>query len=161
MGKIAAGIIGLMLAGIAHTAEAASQTIVGNSVKKVYAAVSADQTLGTADYTSLPGAARTISVPAGGDTIIATFTSECVLFGSSGAGNWVEVQIRDNGTATAAAATTFCSDKFFGSHALRVAKHLPAGTHNIQVVWRVVKGVAADSLTGYLDDWALTVLQAE
>lgn len=159
--KIAVGVFGMMLAGIAHSAEAASQTVVGNSIKKVYAAVSADPSVGSANYTSLPGAARTISVPAGGDTIVATFTAECVLLGSLGAGNWVEVQIRDNGQATAPAATNFCTDRFYGSHALRVAKRLPAGTHDIQVIWRVVDGAPAESLTAYLDDWALTVLQAE
>jgi hypothetical protein len=150
---------------LAAVPSAHSANLTGGNIKAVVAAVSDGYAEGTETFAPLVGAARTITVPAGGDSVIATFTAECRMHGSTSSNSWVAVEIRDNGVAMLpsgpSASRGFCSDESYGSHQIRVIKRLSAGDHTISVAWRIVKNVSSDNVNATLDDWALTVLQAE
>jgi hypothetical protein len=149
---------------LAASSPAFAGTIDGGGIKKVIAATGEDFFTATETYADIPGATRTINIPAGGDTIIATFTAECALLGNTSEANWVAVQIHDNGVAMMPngpiPTQAFCSDGSFGTYQLRTAKRLTAGSHTISVVWRIVKN-NTDTMTAYIDDFALIMLATE
>jgi hypothetical protein len=156
----------LLAAAILPGAASAATNVNGNAVTKVVARVSADIAQGTLTYAPLAGSVININVPAGGDTIIATFTAECLLAGNTDPGsNWVEMRIVDNGTPILPTSNintplAFCSDKNSASHSVQVVKRLTPGAHKINVAWRIRKG-NGDTLSASLDDWSFTILQAD
>lgn len=156
----------LLAAAIFPGAASAATNVNGNAVTKIVARVSADAAQGTLAYAPLAGSVINITVPAGGDTIIATFTAECVLAGNTDpSSNWVEMRIVDNGTPilptnNVNTPLAFCSDTTSASYSVQVVKRLTPGAHKINVAWRIKKG-NGDPLTASLDDWSFTVLQAD
>lgn len=138
----------------------------GGAVKRVLASTQ-DQPLFTTStsFSAIPGASKSVVVPAGTtDLAIVTFSAECQLINASGAQDWVWLEIRDNGVPmeptrdpTASSPIAFCSDQGWSMNSIQAVKKLGAGTHNIQVYWKVATGYHK----GRLDDWALVVLQSE
>jgi hypothetical protein len=162
-----AGIVGasalLLSLGLAPTQ---ALNVNGGAVTSMFASASDDPTpAAPLAFAVVPGAGRTINIPAGADTIIVTFTAECILFGNTDPSvNWVELEIRDNNvpilpTNDGGSPLALCSDTNYASHAVQVVKRLTAGSHVIRVYYRVEKG-NDDNLAGYLDDWSFTILQA-
>jgi hypothetical protein len=98
-------------------------------------------------------------VPAGGDTVVITFSGECELLPSGNDGNdWVGVQIRDNNVPIAGGADgSFCGSEAYGQHSMQVVKRLAAGTHTIRVYWQTTDSTKE----AWLDDWTLVILQSE
>ncbi len=165
---------GLMLSAFCATTASAFTQVDGGRIKSVYTVVAEpnDNVSNSATVmTALPGANRTINIPAGGDTIITTFTAECRLAEDGNhLGDWVQVEIRDNGTPILPTAAgvggqnsplSFCSRDNYESHSVQVVKRLAPGTHRIEVFWKVQLGPGSvNPLAAWLDDWALTILVA-
>ena len=156
----------LALSTLPHPAPAAPTFVDGGVAKHVYTAATADFQAGTLAYAPLAGAVRTINVPAGGDTIVVTFTAECVLKGSTDPeANWVEVLITDNAvpilpTNVGADPLAMCSNENFTSAPVTAVKRLAPGSHTIRVSFKINKG-NDDSLTAFLDDWSFVIEQFE
>jgi len=156
------GISAIALALISAPAEARAKKAKWEIGKRIYA-VAADNARyqsASLDFAPLPGAARKIDVPAG-TAIIATFSAECAIFGSTSIHlNWVELQIRDNDRPIHDGPLALCADGGSTSHSLEVATRLEPGRHNIEVFWKIRKG-NSDSLQALLDNWELTIQRAE
>ena len=117
-------------------------------------------------YGALPGASVSFSVPAGATrTFVVSFSGEARLIGNplppAGAANWMELQVRDNGTAMQPQDSTsplaFASADLYQSNAATFCETVKNTTaaavnHTISVWWRVSGGTG---LTAWLDDWTL------
>ena len=117
-------------------------------------------------FSALPGASVSFSVPAGATrTFVVSFSGEARLIGNpvppGGAGNWIELQVSDNGSPMQPQDTTtalaFASADLYESHAATfcaTVKNTTAAAvnHTISVLWRVA---GAAGLTAWLDDWTL------
>ena len=144
----------------APAAPAAVVNTNGGAVKNVWAATSATNTITTSTaFVALAGATRTFSVPAGGDTVVITFSAECELLPSDNDGNdWVGVQIRDNSTVIGGGTDgSFCGSQAYGQHSMQVVRRLAPGTHTIRVYWQTTNATKE----AWLDDWALVILQSD
>ncbi|HEX8650564.1 MAG TPA: hypothetical protein VF708_06965 [Pyrinomonadaceae bacterium] len=132
----------------------------GGAVKNVWAATSNTSTITTSTaFVQLAGAARTFTVPTGGDTVVITFSAECELLPSDNDGNdWVGVQIRDNSTVIGGGPDgSFCGSQAYGQHSMQIVRRLAAGTHTIKVYWQTTDATKE----AWLDDWALVILQSD
>ena len=156
----------LALSTLPFAASAAPTYVDGGVAKHVYTAANPDFQGGTFTYAPLAGAVRTINVPAGGDTIVVTFTAECVLNNSTDpTENWVELLITDNAapilpTNVEATPLAICSSGNWTSASVMAVKRLTPGSHTIRVSWKINKG-DNDSLTAFLDDWSFVIEQFE
>jgi hypothetical protein len=119
-------------------------------------------------FQPVPNANILVTVPAGRgpDLLIATFSGECRLFGTTDNDDRVEIQIRDNNvplppTDDLVHGLSFCSEDRWAAHSAQALMRLSEGPHRIQVFWRLVDTGMNDVLTGWLDDYALVVLQSE
>lgn len=144
----------------APAAPAAAVSVNGGPVKNIWAVTNnaASTTTSTA-FIQLAGAARTFTVPTGGDTVVITFSAECELLPSDNDGNdWVGVQIRDNNTVIGGGPDgSFCGSQAYGQHSIQVVRRLAPGNHTIRVYWQTTNATKE----AWLDDWALVILQSE
>ncbi len=170
MSKFASYASALMLSALCVTTASAFTQVDGGRIKKFYTVVAEQndnvQSIATV-MTALPGANRTINIPAGGDAIIATFTAECALDRVDEIWDWIQVEIRDNDVpmlptvgVTGQTPLAFCSGPNFESNSVQAVKRLEPGTHRIEVFYRVRPGLGGGTLSAWLDDWALTILVA-
>ena len=138
---------------------AAPVTVTGGAVKSVAAITnSTPQTTKSFNFVALTGAARTVSVPAGGDTVVITFSAECELFPSGNDDqDWVEVEIRDGATPLTGGNLAFCGGQDYSLNSVQVVKRLAAGNHTIRVFFKTTN----TTKEAWLDDWTLTILQSE
>ncbi len=144
----------------APTAAAAAVITNGGAVKQVWTATNSAATTTTSTaFVALPGASRTFTVPAGGDTVVITFSGECNLLPSDNDGNdWVGVEIRDNGVRIGGGPDgSFCGSQAYGQNSMQVVRRLAAGTHTIKVYWQTTD----TTKEAWLDDWTLVILQSE
>lgn len=168
MKRLALGAAALLLCGgFANVAVAAAVSVNGGAVKSVQTVTNTSQaTTSQLVFTFVPGALKTINVPAGGDTAIITFSAECSLTGNTNPlNNWIELEIRDNNvpigpTGDGADPLALCSTSAYTATSLQAVKRLTQGAHQIKVMWKIVKH-NGDTLNGYLDDYTLSVLVAE
>lgn len=120
-------------------------------------------TTGSAGFTDVPGAAVSVTVPAGQRRMLdARYTAESQCTG--GAGGWCSVRlvgVRPNGTLFALdpqSGTDFAFDSVgvdnWEGHAMeRTSGYLPAGAYTVKAQAAVVSGATALRL----DDWTLAV----
>ena len=138
---------------------AAAVVVTGGAVKAVVGITNANpQVTKSFNFVAVTGAARTISVPAGGDTVVITFSAECELFPSNNDDmDWVEVEIRDGATPLTGGDLAFCGGQDYSLNSTQVVKRLAAGNHVIRVYFKTTD----TTREAWLDDWALTILQSE
>ncbi|MFQ5456598.1 MAG: hypothetical protein ACE5EA_10440 [Nitrospirota bacterium] len=134
-------------------------TVNGGKVKKTRTKINdAPTTRGEGDFLALPGAVIAFNVPRGKDTFIVTFSGECRLTNAS-PNDWVEVEVRLDGVPMKPSSPgnpmAFCSDDNWEMHSATFAKRVPAGSHTIQVFWKLVDLAPFAVLSGWLDDWTL------
>jgi hypothetical protein len=132
----------------------------GGPIKQVLAAYNnSPQTTKSTSFVALTGATRVINVPAGGDTIVLTFSAECnLLFSNNDGVDSVEIAIRDGATPIFGSGdSSFCGGQDYNQNSLQVVRRLAAGTHTIRVYFRTTNV----NKEAWLDDWALTILQSD
>lgn len=132
----------------------------GGPVTKVLAVSNAtQQTTKNINFVALTGASRTVTVPAGGDTVVITFSAECELLPSANDGNdWVEIDIRDGATSLVGNGdTSFCGGQDYNQNSIHVVKRLAQGNHVIRVFFRTTD----TTKEAWLDDWTLSILQSD
>ena len=141
------------------SAPAAAVVVTGGAVKSVVAITNqTPQTTKSFNFVAVTGAARTISIPTGGDTVVITFTAECELFPSNNDDqDWVQVDIRDGATSLTGTDLAFCGGQDYSLNSVQVVKRLTAGNHTIRVYFKTTD----TTREAWLDDWALTILQSE
>lgn len=182
MRKILLGSIALVIFAWIAVDAAAAQSISsangtsGGPIKYTRSiAENAPTTIGeTAGYVLLSGAAAgsearfTIDLDAGrvNDDWILQFSGECRLFGSDQASDWVEVQIRFDGSAVqplnGGSPLGFCSDDNYEAHSITaMVEHVPTGPHTVEVFWRLRDAGRTAVLTGWMDDWTFLAMVSE
>lgn len=133
----------------------------GGPVTRILAVSNANQqTTKNTNFVALTGAARIVNVPAGGDTVLITFSAECELLPSDNDGNdWVEIDIRDGATSIVGNGdTAFCGGQDYSQNSIQVVRRLTtAGNHTIRVFFRTTDATKE----AWLDDWTLTILQSD
>jgi hypothetical protein len=141
------------------SAPAAAVVVTGGPVTKVTAVTNlTPQTTKSFNFVAVTGAARVVSVPAGGDTVVITFTAECELFPSNNDDQeWVEVEIRDGTTVLTGGDLAFCGGQDYSLNSVQVVKRLAAGSHTIRVFFKTTD----TTREAWLDDWSLTILQSD
>jgi hypothetical protein len=138
----------------------AAVTVNGGPVKQVLGVYNnTAQTTKSTAFVALTGATRVINVPAGGDTVLITFSAECELLPSANNGiDSVEVVIRDGATTIFGNGdSSFCGGQDYNQNSLQVVRRLAAGSHTIRVYFRTTNAARE----AWLDDWALTILQSD
>jgi hypothetical protein len=149
----------MILAG-SMSAFAVRQKHTGNGVTVV--TENAISFIGSTSFQNLPGAAATITVPAGQvQLVLADFRADSTCQGSF-AENFCSVQILADGAEMApVAAGDFAfdgvgtADDFYEAHSMQRSILLGPGTHTI----RVQALVTLSGMSFFLDDWSLTVTQ--
>ena len=142
----------------APAAPTAAVGVTGGPVKQITAVYNnTQQTTNSTSFVQLTGATRVINVPAGGDTVLITFSAECELLPSANNGvDSVEIAVRDNGVSIFGNGdSSFCGGQDYNQNSLQVVRRLGAGTHTIRVYFRTTNA----NREAWLDDWALTILQ--
>lgn len=144
----------------APAAPSAAVNVNGGPVKQVLAVYNnTAQTTKSTSFVALTGATRVINVPAGGDTVLITFSAECNLLPSANNGvDSVEIAIRDGATPIFGNGdSSFCGGQDYNQNSVQVVRRLAAGTHTIRVFFRTTN----TAKEAWLDDWALTILQSD
>lgn len=117
---------------------------------------------GEGPFTVVPGSAVSFSVPAGQqDTVLVTFSAEAQLRGSSELFDWIEIEIRldgvpmepfDLGTPTA-----LQGGPTYVSASLQRCQRVGEGNHVVSAHVMLTDNGADEVLTGWVDDWLLSV----
>ena len=141
------------------SAPAAAIAVTGGPIKSIQSVYNqTPQTTKSFNFVALTGATRVVSVPAGGDTVVITFTAECELFPSNNDdADWVQVDIRDGSTSLVGTDLAFCGGADYSLNSVQVVRRLTQGNHTIRVFFKTTD----TTREAWLDDWALTILQSE
>lgn len=144
----------------APSAISAVVAVSGGPVKRVLAVTkNTQQTTKSTSFVAVTSASRVVSVPAGGDTVVITFSAECELLPSANDGDdWVEIDIRDGATSIVGNGdTSFCGGQDYNQNSIQTVRRLTQGNHTIKVFFRTTNAAKE----AWLDDWALTILQSD
>ena len=136
----------------------------GGAVKAIRAKVGDTPTTivepGGLGFTALPGASVTYTVPAGTtDTLVVTFNAECRLTSPTPPGDWIEVEVRLNGTPMRPDdIMAFCADDDWEENmATWVSGRIKGGAHTVAVFWKMTDNLPDDVLSAWFGDWTLTL----
>jgi hypothetical protein len=161
-------ILFVLLVALASAQVFAAVTHSGGAVTKITVVTETNSHSTTsAAFVDLPGAAATITVPAGTKQLVqARFTGESGCMPVSGGNLWCSVQIvavaasgttrmlPDSGIDAAFDSIPASQDNWEG-HAIERSVVLPAGKYTVKVQW----ATSDPFVTFSLDDWSFTVTQ--
>lgn len=115
----------------------------------------------------IPGAAVSIDGPARGtDTLVVTVSGETRLSGSTGTQDWIGLEVKVDGVnikpfTAAGDVMAFSGSPTWNLHSATFCAKVGPGTHSVRAFTNLADFDTDDTLSGWIDDYTLSVEKSE
>jgi len=116
---------------------------------------------------AIPGAAVAIAGPARGtDTLVVTVSGETRLTGSTGTQDWIGLEVKVDGVnikpfTAAGDVMAFSGSPTWNLHSATFCAKIGPGTHSVRAFTNLADFDTDDTLSGWIDDYTLSVERSE